>query len=987
LDAVGIRSGGDSGPAVIPGHAADSLLIQAVRQQHESLAMPPKQKLKPDEIDSLVDWVNAGAVWPAPVQVLLEDDPAVVDILGQGDGQLQLITTDHASGNAAAEVKAPERFNALVPGWEFFIREQPGRGEYRYLRFAWKKLGGGSAMLEVANAGQWPARESPAGRYVAGIDATGLAATPLGDEPLQWTIATVDLWAGLGDFTLTGLSLMASGGEAALFDAIVLGPTIESLDAYSPARQSRQSSTPVAGLRIGDAWSDSENPIVKIFHGDRLDLWSMKKPVATSPPAVKNGDWIKTPVDAFVLSQLEAKGLAPSPEADRRTLARRVYFDLTGLPPTPQEMQDFLDDPAADAYERLVDRLLASPRYGERWARHWLDVVRYSDTNGFERDEFRPNCFRFRDYVVRSLNQDKPYDEFVREQLAGDEMVTGEPQTPADADRLIATGFLRLGPFDSTVAIFQEDAKGRDQLMADLANTTGSAFLGLTMSCCRCHDHKYDPLSQADHFRLRAFFAGVAAHDEMNVSLPAERQEIDQFNAPLDAAVAEKKSQIAKLLEPARAQLLAARQAEIPADVAELLKTPAADRTAEVAEKLKPFEAKLQVSDEDATAALGEGEKQQRTELLAVIESLGKERRGYALALAATDSGTTAPPTNIFYQGDFSVPREEVPPGFLSILDPNPAEIAPQPNGKTTGRRTALAEWIVSPDNPLTARVMMTRLWQHHFGHGLVETANDFGFSGARPTNPALLDWLAVQFVEQHWSLKQMHRLMVLSATYRQSSAEDEAKHRLDPDNLLLWRQNVGRLDAETLHDALLAVSGKLLSVDSGAPAWPDMPAEIIKGQPKTTEKTDRLQGWYTSPEAQTYVRGLFLVQKRSIAIPFLEVFDLPDFITSCARRNTTTVAPQALSLLNSRLAMEVSRAFAARVAAEAGAENPARIERAYRLALGRTPDGDELALCGELLSRHAEIHRAAGREAPEQAALVDLCRTLINLNEFMYLD
>ena len=423
----------------------------------------------------------------------------------------------------------------------------------------------------------------------------------------------------------------------------------------------------------------------------------------------------------------------------------------------------------------------------------------------------------------------------------------------------------------------------------------------------------------------------------------------------------------------------------MPADVLELLKTPEADRTAAVKEKLEPFEAKLHISDDDATAALGEAEKQQQTELLAAIESLGKQRRSYAMAMAMSDSGTTAPPTNIFYQGDFSTPREEVAPGFLSILDPNPAEITPPAGGKTTGRRTALADWIVSPDNPLTARVMVTRLWQHHFGHGLVETANDFGFSGARPTNPQLLDWLAVQFVEQGWSIKQMHRLMVLSATYRQSSVDDEARHQIDPDNALLWRQNVQRLDAETLHDALLAVSGKLLPVDSGPPAWPDMPPEIIKGQPKTTERTDRLQGWYTSPDEQTYVRSLFLIQKRSIAIPFLEVFDLPDFITSCARRNTTTVAPQALSLLNSRLAMEVSRAFAARVAAEA--EGPARIERAYWLALGRVPDDDERALCSELLARHAEIHREAGRESPEQAALVDLCRTLVNLNEFVYLD
>jgi Protein of unknown function (DUF1553)/Protein of unknown function (DUF1549)/Planctomycete cytochrome C len=987
LDDVGIRVGGDSGAAVIPGNAAESLLIQAVQQEHESLAMPPKEKLRPEQISTLVEWVNTGAIWPAPVQVLFEDDPAFVDLLGQGDGTAQIVA-DHVSGESAVEIKPLQRVNAHVSGWEFAIREQPSRGEYRYLRFAWKKIGGGGAMLHVANSGQWPAHEASAGRYVAGPNSTGWAARQLADvAPQDWTFATIDLWADLGPFTLTGIALTSSGGDAVLFDAIVLGPTIESLDAYSPERQAQRSSIFAMGEYHGDAWKDPENPIVRIFHGERLDLWSLQKPVAVTPPTVQRVDWTKNPIDAFVLAKLEAQNLAPSPAADRRTLARRLYFDLIGLPPTPTEMQAYLADLEPNAYERLVDQLLASPRYGERWARHWLDVVRYSDTNGFERDEFRPDNYRFRDYVVRSFNADKPYDLFVREQLAGDEMLNGEPQTAEDADRLIATGFMRLGPYDTTGEIFQENAKNRDQLLADLTNTTGSAFLGLTMACCRCHDHKYDPLSQADHFRLRAFFAGVAFYDDAILDLPDDRRAIVDHNAAIDANIKEKQAQIIHLLAPAREQLLATRRAELPAEITELLKTPEGERSAEVKEQLMPFEAKLQISDDDTLAALGDAAKQQHGELLAAIETLGKQRRPFAMALAMTDSGTTAPPTNIFFQGDFSAPREEVPPGFLSVLDPNPAEILPPVGCKTTGRRTALAEWIVSPENPLTARVMMTRLWQHHFGHGLVETANDFGFSGARPTDPELLDFLAVRFVEQGWSIKQMQRLIVLSATYQQSSADDETKRSLDPDNVWLWRQNVQRLDAETLRDALLAVSGKLLPVDSGPPVWPDLPAEVKQGQPKFLEKTDRLQGWYTTPTEQTYVRSLFLIQKRAMAVPFLEVFDLPDFITSCARRNTTTVAPQALSLLNGPMATDLARAFAARVTEEAGAESQQRIERAFWLALGRAADADEQAQCAELLGRHAEIHRSAGHQAPEQAALVDLCRTLMNLNEFAYID
>ena len=637
---------------------------------------------------------------------------------------------------------------------------------------------------------------------------------------------------------------------------------------------------PADASRLGSAWTDPRNPIVRLFDGRRLDLWSLK-PLAKSSPDI----------DGQVVAALRSRGLKLSPQADPRTLIRRVTFDLTGLPPTPEEIQDFLQRPD---YERLVDRLLASSRYGERAARLWLDVVRYADSNGFERDEFLSEHYRYRDYVIRAFNTDKPFDEFIREQLAGDEEVSGAPRDAADVDRLVATGFLRMGPYDSTGSIFEENAKNENELMADLANTTGAAFLGLTMSCANCHDHKYDPISQADHFRLRAFFAGLKRQDDTPIDLDPVQQEIRAANAPIEARIKE--------LEAAKAD-----KKEIDAAKA----------------SLRPF----------------------------------------TTAMTARVTKGPIPPTKIFYQGDFTQPRGEVPPGFLSVLDPNPAAILP------VGRRSTLAAWIASPDNPLTARVIVNRLWQQHFGRGIVATPNDFGFSGARPTHPELLDALAAQFVRDGWSLKKLHRRILLTATYRQSSADDAARRPADPGNLLLWRQNPRRLDAESTRDALLAVSGSLNAKDSGPPVWPPVAEDLLDAQPGILEThsdqaaRDRKQGWYTSPAGEVDVRSVFLVQKRALRLPFLQPFDLPDPNVSCGKRDCTTVAPQSLQLLNSAFAARMAETFAKRVEAE---RDP--IAQAVRLALGRDPSPHE-----------AELGRRLG--------LVSWCRVILNLNEFVYLD
>ena len=640
-------------------------------------------------------------------------------------------------------------------------------------------------------------------------------------------------------------------------------------------------------------------------------------------------------IDVFILKRLTDAGLQPSPEADRRTLIRRLTFDLTGLPPTAEDVAAFVADKADQAYDKLVDRLLSSPRYGERQARLWLDVVRYADTNGYERDEFRPIAWQYRDYVIRSFNQDKPFDQFVREQLAGDELVEGAPKTPAEADMLIATGFLRLGQWDSTASIFQEEPRLRAEMMADLTNTTASAFLGLTMSCCQCHDHKYDPLSQADHFRMRAFFASVTSRDDLAISLAAEQVEIDKHNAAVAQQVASLKAEQAKL---------------------------------------------------------DKANKQRHEALTQQIAELASKKRQPGRAMGATDSGATAPATHIFYQGDFASPREEVSPGFPSFFAPGAASIQ-SPRANTTGRRLALANWIVSAGNPWTARVIVNRIWQQHFGRGLVETPNDLGYSGARPTHPELLDWLAVEFMQRGWSIKELHRLIVTSSAYRRRSTGGSDVTELQASRLHYGTQDIRRLDAETLRDSLLAVSGLLQPYDSGKPLWPPVPEELRNAQPAILEAEKggdggRMQGWYADPIEQTDVRSVFLVRKRCLPIPFLQAFDLPDTTVSCARRDTTVVAPQALMLLNSPEGIRYAQALADRVAAEAGTEPARQVEVVFARTLLRASDANELKLCLELLRRHTAQHRTAGAaDRAELLALRDLCRAVLNLNEFAYID
>jgi mono/diheme cytochrome c family protein len=666
------------------------------------------------------------------------------------------------------------------------------------------------------------------------------------------------------------------------------------------------------GERLGDAWSDPRNPIVKIFGGQRLDLWSLQPVRQVEPPVVKKGiakavingakggagrtmsratdlqttdRFPRHPIDQFIHAKLAEKKLTPAPEADRRTLARRLYFDLTGLPPTPEEMAEFLRDSRRDAYERLVDKLLASPRYGEHQARLWLDVIRYSDSNGFDWDEFRPKAWRFRDYVIRAFNADKPFDQFIREQLAGDELVEGAPKNEAEQDALIATGYLRLGPQDNSAGAFNEQDRSRSELMADLTETTASAFLAMTLSCNRCHDHKYDPLSHADHYRLRAFFEPVKFADDLPIDVAPEQQAIRTQNKMLDEKLQPFTAERDKLLASVKKKLREEKITKLTPEDRALLEIPKEKRTNDLKDKVAALEKKVEPKDKEVQTALTEDQKKQHESLTKQIDALKKERRAFTLALLMTDNPEKVPVTKVLFQGNHKDPREPVVPGFISALDPNPAEIKKPRNAKTTGRRLTLADWIASTSHPLTARVFVNRAWQQHFGNGLVATANDFGLAGAKPTHPELLDWLAGEFVREGWSVKKLHRLIVTSATYRQAGGVQSAR---DPENEWLSRQNPRRLSAEQLRDALLAVSGSLkLEHAGGSPIWPDLPPEILQANPAFLDDNEtKTKGWYPSPKTNQNVRSVFLIQKRTVRVPFMETFDLPENSVSCARRN-----------------------------------------------------------------------------------------------------
>ncbi len=592
-------------------------------------------------------------------------------------------------------------------------------------------------------------------------------------------------------------------------------------------------------------------------------------------------------------------------------------------------MDAFVADRRPDAYERLVDRLLDSPQYGERWGRFWLDLARFAESDGFKSDKTRPLAWRYRDWVINALNADLPYDRFVQLQLAGDEL---EPTRP---EAFIATGFNRNWPYEDNNKV---PGLNRQLMLEDMTDTTASVFLGLTVGCARCHNHKFDPISQKDYYRFQALFAASTPKDDFVLLSPFEQAMLGSVEAEHKARIDQVRRELESIEKPFRAVLLKDKLAALPAEVRKAFETEPEERSAFQEDLLQKHAKQMSVPPKALESAMAPAERQLWAGRTREMKQLLQEApQDPPTASGMTDAGSDAPPVFLLQKGNYASPGEVVGPGFLSVLGPTSLEPRPSDSAasRTSGRRKALAEWLTGPDHPLTARVMVNRLWQGHFGRGIVATPSDFGTQGAAPTHPALLDWLATEFVARGWSLKAMHRLMVTSATYRQSSVASERTLDEDADNELFSRMFRRRLEGEAVRDALLAVSGELDLRVTGPSVFPDLPPGI-----------ETRGGWTRSASASDRNRrSIYVFVRRNLKYPLFDAFDAPDTNTTCSERNVSVNAPQALMLLNSDLILDQARAFAGRVLAESPSRHDlgTLVERSYRLALARRPDPNEL--------------------------------------------
>jgi mono/diheme cytochrome c family protein len=822
---------------------------------------------------------------------------------------------------------------------------------------------------------------------------------------------------------------------------------------------------------------------------------AMPQAGAEKPPDVSH---VRTPIDSFLLARLDREGLTFSPEADKTTFIRRASFDLVGLPPTPEEIAAFVADSLPDAHERLIERLLASPHYGERWGRHWLDVAGYSDSEGYT-DEDRPrlSAFRYRDYVVRSFNADKPFDRFIQEQLAGDEMVPPPYAnlSPEAIEKLTATGFLRMSP-DGTASGGVDQNVARNQVVADTLQIVGTSLFGMTLHCAQCHDHRYDPIPQADYYRLRAIFEPALdwknwrspparevslytdADRALAQTIQAEAAEVDAergrkaqeyvdrtleeelllvaenvrdglrtayktadkdrtpdqqallkeypsvanvsvgslylYDQRRDAKarqieadrnekakkfVAETRArELQKLPEGERATvenaLAAAAEKRTPEEIALREKYPAVSVTAATLEKFNPEAAAELAADAEMAATLratkaADDLKRYSERAAAIRAKIPPEQ----FVRALTELPGQASPTFVFHRGDFQQPKEQVPPGDLTILAGATAtEIPPDdPHLPTSGRRLAFARHLTDGRHPLVARAIVNRVWLHHFGRGLVATPGDFGTLGERPTHPELLDWLAAEFTARGWSMKELHRLILRSTAYRQSSRRSEKSDALDPDNRWCSRMSIRRLEGEVVRDAILSIAG-LRDDRMFGPPVPVMEDEVgqivigrenLDGERKPTDAV--------SLGGEEYRRSLYVQVRRSRPLGILETFDSPVMSPNCECRNFSTVASQSLVFMNSAFVVESAGRFAARLEREAGSDRRAQVARGWVLALGREASGDELNAAEAFLNRQHETLNAqqpGGDDAARsQRAVTTFCQALLSANGFLYVD
>jgi hypothetical protein len=625
--------------------------------------------------------------------------------------------------------------------------------------------------------------------------------------------------------------------------------------------------------------------------------WAFQPRKQPAIPKFENDSWAQSPIDAFILAGLKKQGLTPAPPADRQTLIRRVTFDLTGLPPTPGEVDAFVKDRDPQAYEKLVDRLLDSPHYGEKWGQHWLDLVRFAETDGFEYDTHRHDAWRYRDYVIRSLNRDKPYDQFIREQIAGDEI------SRIDEEGRIAAGFNRLGPLRKNAGN-QEVASSRNEVLTEMTNIVGSAIMGVTLGCARCHDHKFDPIRHTDYYRMQAFFA-AAQPDDVQLASADEQAAYKQKVAEIDARMKAMKKQMAA----------------------------------------------AGAGEGDIEKQLGELEDQKPEPLPSLF--------------SVVDDPKNATPVHVLARGDYRNQGQLVHARTIGVLLPDGAPELPD---DTPNPRQKLADWLVAPDNPLTARVIVNRVWLRHFGRGIVATPNDFGRMGARPSNPELLDYLANRFVESGWKFKALHREILLTNAYRQSYDHPNAKLCMEKDanNTYVWHFERRRLEAEEIRDAALAVAGKLNPKAGG-------PGIITPTDPQLVHLLYKPSQWKVNPdENEHYRRSVYLLAKRNLHLPMMEVFDAPDYQISCPRRESSTHAPQALELMNGDFANKMAAFLAERLRSEAGPAPVKQVDLAYRLAAGRAPTPKEREVAIRFL---------------KTGPLQEFALAMFNLNAFLYVE
>jgi mono/diheme cytochrome c family protein len=692
-------------------------------------------------------------------------------------------------------------------------------------------------------------------------------------------------------------------------------------------------------------------------------FWSFRPLAHPRPPVVKDAAWCRTPLDRFVLHKLEEKGLTPAPEAGRRTLIRRAYFDLIGLPPTPAEVEAFARDPSPRAYEALLDRLLESPHYGERWARHWLDLARFAESHGFEHDYDRPTAYPYRDFVIKALNRDLPYDTFVQWQIAGDELAPDDPLA------LTATGFLAAGVHSTQITVSQVEKERYDEL-DDIVRTAGTAFLGLTVGCARCHDHKYDPIPTKDYYRLLSTFTTtVRSEVEVDFDPAATRKALAQFDAEQDRLVAARREY---------------EQTQLPAKLdAWLAARPRPSVTPAPPEKVRPvLNAKpgSKPSDAERAALLAwfrtTDKEWQRLSKRVEEHAKARERlvpkalicsEGLKPVRLHSQGADFLQETHFLKRGDPNQKDGVATQGFLQVLTRAPEgekhwQVPPPPGWRTSYRRLALARWLTDVDQGaghLLARVIVNRLWQHHLGRGIVGTPSDFGLQGERPTHPELLDFLAQRLIANGWRLKPIHKLIMASAAYRQGTAFDANKSRLDPDDRLLWRRTPRRLEAEVIRDALLAVSG---------------PLEERQFGPGTLGPNHKR-------------RSIYFFVKRSQLVPTMVLFDGPDALQGVEQRTTTTIAPQALLLMNSAMVRGCAEGLARRLAPASENGVADAVREGYATALGRAPTAKELDASVAFVQEQLASYHGDGKKDARHLALTDFCQVLMDLNEFIYVE